>query len=173
MTPAFVAHSDRSPRRAARSARRLFLPLSAVLTCCYTNQSGWGTGWGRGCRRRPKTKYASGAPPKELTTATTAAHIHFESRIWLAGRRLMSMSAAVLRMPSATAAAMISLRLRVLRSLHFRVVPHPLSPAAPTGTARRCLRRCARRRSRGGRREASHRGGGPAGPIQAAPARGR
>ena len=51
------------------------------------------------------------------STATTI-HIGFEPRIWLAGRRLMSMSTAVLRMASPIAVAMISLRLRSLRSLH-------------------------------------------------------
>jgi hypothetical protein len=45
-------------------------------------------------------------------------HIRFEPRIWLAGRLLMSKSTAVLRMASAIAAAMISLRLRSLRSLY-------------------------------------------------------
>jgi hypothetical protein len=73
-----------------------------------------------GCRR-PKAKYESGMAPKELTMATTAAHSHFGPRIWLAGRRLMSMSAAILRQPSATAAAMISLRLRSLRWLLCRL----------------------------------------------------
>jgi hypothetical protein len=69
----------------------------------------------------PKAKYESGTTPKELTITTAAAHIHFEPRIWLAGRRLMSMTAAVLRPASATAATMISLRLRLLRSLHCRL----------------------------------------------------
>jgi hypothetical protein len=45
-------------------------------------------------------------------------HIRFEPRIWLAGRRLISMNTAVLRTASPIAAAMISLRLRSLRSLH-------------------------------------------------------
>jgi hypothetical protein len=45
-------------------------------------------------------------------------HIRFEPRIWLAGRRLMSMSTAVLRTASPIAAPMISLRLLSLRSLH-------------------------------------------------------
>jgi hypothetical protein len=61
--------------------------------------------WDRGCRR-PKTKYEIGTIPAELTTATTAAHSHFGPRIWLAGRRLRSINAATLRMPSATAAVM-------------------------------------------------------------------
>jgi hypothetical protein len=96
--------------------------------------------WDRG-GRHPKTKYASGAPPKELTTSTTRAHIHFEPRIWLAGRRLISMSAAVLRMPSAADAVMISLRLRVLRSLHLRAAMTPLAympgnPYDPHATSR-------------------------------------
>ena len=38
----------------------------------------------QGCRRRPKTKYDVGTTPAELTSATTAAHIHFRPRIWLA-----------------------------------------------------------------------------------------
>ena len=84
---------------------------------------------GRGCctlvlhavitrRRRPKAKYDSGPTPAELTSTAATIHIRFEPRIWLAGRRLMSMSTAVLRTASAIAAAMISLRLRSLRSLH-------------------------------------------------------
>src|SRR5215472_11136053 len=56
--------------------------------------------------------------PAELTTVTTEAHIHFRPRIWLAGRRLMSISAASLRIPSTTATEMISLRVRSSRSLH-------------------------------------------------------
>jgi hypothetical protein len=84
-----------------------------MLTCCHADQSGCDRGG-----RRPRTKYAIGTTPAELTTATTVAHIHFRPRIWLAGRRLMSMSAATLRMPSATAAVMSSLRVRLLRSLH-------------------------------------------------------
>jgi hypothetical protein len=72
-------------------------------------------------RRRPKRKYESGAPPAELTSITTTAHSHFGPRIWLAGRRLMSISAAALSPASAVAAAMISLRLRGLKSLHWRL----------------------------------------------------
>lgn len=53
----------------------------------------------RGCRRRPKTKYDIGTTPAELASATTAAHIHFRPRSWLAGRRWMSMSAATRRAP--------------------------------------------------------------------------
>jgi hypothetical protein len=69
--------------------------------------------------RRPKAKYDSGPTPAELTSTAATIHIHFEPRIWLAGRRLMSMSTAVLRMASAIAAAtMISLRLRSLKLLH-------------------------------------------------------
>jgi len=52
-----------------------------------------------------------------MSTAVTI-HIRFEPRIWFAGRRLRSMSTAVLRMASVIAAATISLRLRSLRSLH-------------------------------------------------------
>src|ERR1022692_1541193 len=73
----------------------------------------------RGYRRRPKAKYESGAPPKELMTTTAAAHAHFGPRISLAGRRLRSMSAAVLRLASAAAATMSRPRVRLLRSLHF------------------------------------------------------
>jgi hypothetical protein len=68
---------------------------------------------------------------------TAGAHIHFEPRIWLAGRRLMSMSAAVLRLASATAAAMMSLRLRSLRSLQFLAAMTP--PAYMRGPAGRVL----------------------------------
>jgi hypothetical protein len=53
--------------------------------------------------------------------ATDVAHSHFGPRIWLAGRRFMSISAASFRMPSAIAASMSSLRLRSLRSLHRRL----------------------------------------------------
>src|SRR5215469_9877765 len=73
-----------------------------------------------GGRRRPKTKYEIGTIPRELTTATTGTHSHFGPRIWSAGRRLMSMRAAPLRMLSATAVTMISLRVPSLRSLHLR-----------------------------------------------------
>ena len=76
----------------------------------------------QGCRRRPKTKYEIGTTPAELTSATTAAHTRFRPRIWLAGRRLISMSAATRRAPSVTAAAMSSLRVRALRSLHCGLV---------------------------------------------------
>jgi hypothetical protein len=69
-------------------------------------------------RRRPNTKYETGTTPAELTTATTAAHTHLGPRIWLAGRRLMSISAATLRRASVTAAAMSNLRLRSLSWLH-------------------------------------------------------
>jgi hypothetical protein len=96
-------------------------PGPGMLRRCDTNQPAGVLG----CRRRPKTKYASGAHPKELTTSTTGAQSHFEPLIWLAGRRLRSMSAAVLRMPSAAAAAMISRRLRALRSLHFLAAMTP------------------------------------------------
>jgi hypothetical protein len=69
-------------------------------------------------RRRPKAKYDSGPTPAELTSTAAMIHIRFEPRIWLAGRRRMSMSTAVLRTASLIAAAMISLRLLSLRSLH-------------------------------------------------------
>jgi hypothetical protein len=60
--------------------------------------------------RRPKAKYDSGPTPAELTSTAATIQSRFEPRIWLAGRCLMSMSTAVLRMASAIAAAMISLR---------------------------------------------------------------
>jgi hypothetical protein len=88
------------------------LPLARLLKA-LVDQSGCD----RGCRR-PNTKYETGTTPAELTTATIAAHTHFGPRTWLAGRRLRSMSAATLRMPSAAAAAMSKLRVRSLRSLH-------------------------------------------------------
>jgi hypothetical protein len=63
-----------------------------------------------------------GAAPAKLRPGyanfAITIHIRFEPRISLAGRRLMSMSTAVLRTASATAAAMISLRWRSLKSLH-------------------------------------------------------
>ena len=93
------------------------------LACCDVCQPGCD----RGCRR-PKTKYEIGTTPAELTTATTGAHSHFEPRIWLAGRRLMSMRAATLRMPSATATVMISLRVLSSRSLHVRLAAMTSSP---------------------------------------------
>jgi hypothetical protein len=68
--------------------------------------------------RRPKTKYETGTTPAELTTVTTVAHSHFGPRTWLAGRRLRSTSAAILRTPSATAALTSNLRVRSPRSLH-------------------------------------------------------
>ena len=42
--------------------------------------------------RRPKAKYDSGPTPAELTSTAATIHIRFEPRIWLAGRRLMSMT---------------------------------------------------------------------------------
>jgi len=54
-------------------------------------------GFDQGCRRLPKTKYEIGRTPAELMSAAAAAHIRFRHRIWLAGRRLMSMSAAARR----------------------------------------------------------------------------
>jgi len=92
------------------------------LGCCRANQSGRD----RGCRR-PKTKYEMGTTPAELTTVTTVAHTHFGPRTWLAGRRLRSMSAASLRIPSATAVMASSLRVRGLRSLHCLLAAMPSS----------------------------------------------
>src|SRR5215469_11459412 len=63
-------------------------------------------------------KYEIGRIPAELTTATAVAQAHFLPRIWSAGLRLMSMSAAILRLTSTAAAARSSLRLLSLRSLH-------------------------------------------------------
>jgi hypothetical protein len=88
-------------------------PLPTVLRCCYEAKSVYDPG----CRR-PKTKYETGTTPAELTTVTTVAHSHFGPRTWLAGRRLRSTSAAILRMPSATAALTSNLRVRSPRSLH-------------------------------------------------------
>ena len=90
----------------------------------------------QGCRRRPKTKHDAGTTPAELTSATTAAHIHFRPRIWLAGRRWMSMSAATRRAPSATAVVTSSMRVRLLRSLHRRL-------AATTSSSVRSPAACA------------------------------
>ena len=87
-----------------------------LLTRCCAYQSGWDPG----CRRRPKAKYASGATPAVPGTRA-AAHIHFEPRTWLAGRRLRSMTTAILRLASAIPATMINLLLRLLRSLHRRL----------------------------------------------------
>src|SRR6516165_8504023 len=80
---------------------------------------GWESDHGGG--RRPKTKYEIGRAPAELMIATAAAHTRFWPRIWLAGRRLMSTSAATRRALSATAALMSSRRVRSLRSLHCRL----------------------------------------------------
>ena len=84
-------------------------------------------------RRRPKTKYESDPTPAELTSTAMATHIHFEPRIWLAGRLLRSMSTAVLRPASAVAAAMSSLRLRSLSSLHRLAMTPPRASATPDG----------------------------------------
>jgi len=93
------------------------------LACCDACQPDCDCG-----RRRPKTKYKIGTTPAELTTATKGAHSHFGPRIWLAGRRLMSMRAATLRMPSTTATVMISLRVLSSRSLHVRLAAVASSP---------------------------------------------
>jgi MFS family permease len=85
------------------------------------------------CRRRPKTKYESDPTPAELTSTAMATHIHFEPRIWLAGRLLRSMSTAVLRPASAVAAAMSNLRLRSLSSLHRLAMTPPRASATPDG----------------------------------------
>jgi hypothetical protein len=68
-----------------------------------------------------------GTTPAEPTTVTTVAHIHFGPRTWLAGRRLRSMSAASLRIPSAAAVMASSLRVRPLRSLHCLLAAMPTS----------------------------------------------
>ena len=67
----------------------------------------------------------------KVTAEARAAmiHVRFEPRIWLAGRRLMSTSTAVLRKASPIAAAMISLRLLSLRSL-YRVAQVQLAAQA-------------------------------------------
>src|SRR5262249_33901337 len=85
-------------RPAAARSLSVFAPHSPGLS----------TGLGPG--RRPKTKYEIGTNPAELTSVTTGAQSHFGPRIWLAGRRLMSMRADALRMVSAAAVTMISLR---------------------------------------------------------------
>ena len=85
------------------------------------------------CRRRPKTKYESDPTPAELTSTAMATHIHFEPRIWLAGRLLRSMSTAALRPASAVAAAMSSLRFRSLSSLHRLAMTPPRASATPDG----------------------------------------
>jgi hypothetical protein len=97
-------------RRIAHAAR----PATAQSSC------------DRGCRR-PKSKYEMGTTPAEPTTVTTVAHTHFGPRTWLAGRRFRSMSAASLRMPSATAVMASSLRVRPLRSLHCLLAAMPSS----------------------------------------------
>ncbi len=83
-----------------------------LLKCCCAYHSGWD--FGR--RRRPKAKYESG--PNGCWMHTATVHIRFEPRIWLAGRCLMSMSAATRSPTAATPPTPISLRLRLLRSLH-------------------------------------------------------
>jgi hypothetical protein len=82
---------------------------------------------------RPAMKYDSGAIPAVLTSAVKA-HSHFGPRTWLAGRRLRSMSIAVLRAASAAAAAM---RIRCCALLgSFRCLamatPRPCVPATPS-----------------------------------------
>src|SRR5512142_2213876 len=82
-----------------------------------------------------------GAPPTELISTTTTAHSHLGPRIWLAGRRLRSMSAATLRGTSNAAPATMSLRARGDRSLHCRLAAMASSsgyiggPNAPDLTA--------------------------------------
>src|SRR6516162_5806459 len=74
-----------------------------------------------------------GRIPAELTIATAVAQAHFRPRIWLAGLRLISTSAAILRVTSAAATAMSSLRLPSLRSLHC-LLAAMASPRARRGT---------------------------------------
>jgi hypothetical protein len=72
-----------------------------------------------GLRRR-----RDGRGPAELTIAMTAAYTRLGPRIWLAGRRLMSMSVATRRALSATAAVISSLRVPPLKSLYrFDMTP--------------------------------------------------
>ena len=68
----------------------------------------------QGCRRRPKAKSEIGGTPAEPIIATAADHTCFGPRIWLAGRRSMSMSAATRRAPSAMAGVISSRRVRSL-----------------------------------------------------------
>ena len=85
----------------------------------------------QGCRRRPKAKYDGGLTGAELTNTAAMIYIRFEPRTWLAGRRLMSMSTGVLRTASPIAEAMISLRLRWLRSLHRAAMTSSASRRGP------------------------------------------
>lgn len=98
----------------ARSPKRSFGGPTGRPLDQATGPPGRDQGW----RRCPKTKYEIGTTPAELTSAMAAAHIHFRPRIWLAGRRRMSMSAATRRAPSAAAAVTSNTRVRLLRSLH-------------------------------------------------------
>lgn len=85
--------------------------------------------------RRPKAKYDSGTAPSEFTRMTAVAQAHFLPRIWSVGRRLMSISAAAFRHPSATPTATIILRVRSLRSLHFRRAVVAMVHPSGTGLA--------------------------------------
>ena len=69
--------------------------------------------------RRPRTKYAIGTAPRELMNVTATAHLTFEPRTSLAGRRARSTRAALLSTPSMVPATTISRRVRGERSLHF------------------------------------------------------
>jgi len=126
----------------ASTADRL-RPPRRRFGCCRAAQSGCDRGG-----RRPKTKYEIGTTPAELTTVTTVAHTHFGPRTWLAGRRLRSMSAATLSMPSATAVMASSLRLRSLRSL-LCLLPVMPSSAYTAGSLMACTLHAAVDRCRG------------------------
>jgi len=69
--------------------------------------------------RRPYAKYATGTAPAELVSITATAHLTFEPRTSLAGRRARSTRAAALSTPSTAPTRTISLRARGDRSLHL------------------------------------------------------
>ena len=69
--------------------------------------------------RRPYAKYANGTAPAELVSITATAHLTFEPRTSLAGRRARSTRAATLSTPSTAPTRTISLRARGDRSLHL------------------------------------------------------
>jgi hypothetical protein len=71
-----------------------------------------------------------------FSRCTHGAHSHFGPRVWLAGRRLISMRAATLRMPSASATAMISLRVLWPRSPHVRLAAMAFSSCLAGGPVR-------------------------------------
>ena len=88
-------------------------PVPAMMVCSVCSDPGGAA--------RIQRKYEIRKTPNGAGECRDRGNTHFRLRIWPAGRRLMSMSAATRRTPSMTAAAISSLWVCLLRSLHRRM----------------------------------------------------